>query len=326
MNHVSADLVEPIRPRVLPHPDPDAAPLLAPGHLDALWFQVTGTVCNIRCTHCFISCSPANHSFELMTPEQVARALADSVPLGVREYYFTGGEPFLHPRIVEILSLALDHGPTTVLTNGMLLKRRHVAPLADKAAAVPHSLEFRVSIDGFTAESHDAIRGGGSFEEALAGVELLLDHGFLPIITAVQTWGPGEDPEVFRGFVAMLRARGYANPRVKLLPVLRIGAEADRAGGYRPGERVTQSMMEGFDLDQLICSHARLVTDRGIWVCPILLDAPDGKLSDDLTEAASAPFRLSHAACSTCWQYGAICANPGTLVPEEGMAARPEAS
>ena len=312
------------RPRLGPHTNRDAAPILEPGHLDALWFQVTGTVCNIRCTHCFISCSPTNHSFELMTVEQVARALAESVPMGVREYYFTGGEPFLHPEIVEILSLALDHGPTTVLTNGMLLKERHIAPLAAKAAAVPHSLEFRVSIDGFTAETHDAIRGAGSFEQALGGVELLLAHGFLPIITAVQTWETGEDPYVFRGFVEMLRSRGYRNPRVKLLPVLRIGAEEERTGGYRPSERVTQSMMEGFDLDQLICSHARLVTDRGVWVCPILLDAPDARLADTLTEAARAPFRIGHTACSTCYQYGAICANPGASAPEVAAVARVE--
>ncbi len=31
--------------------------------LDELWFQVSGTLCNLRCTHCFISCSPQNDSF-----------------------------------------------------------------------------------------------------------------------------------------------------------------------------------------------------------------------------------------------------------------------
>ena len=30
--------------------------------MDTLWFQVAGTVCNIACTHCFISCSHTNHS------------------------------------------------------------------------------------------------------------------------------------------------------------------------------------------------------------------------------------------------------------------------
>ena len=123
------------RPRLLPHAEPAGAPVLAPGHLDALWFQVTGTRCNLRCAHCFLSCAPENDAFGLLSVEQIQTRLEESVSLGVREYYFTGGEPFLHPRIVEILTLALSYGPTTVLTNGTLLQPRHFEPLAAAAAA-----------------------------------------------------------------------------------------------------------------------------------------------------------------------------------------------
>ncbi|MGH7556462.1 MAG: radical SAM protein, partial [Gemmatimonadota bacterium] len=98
--------------RFADHPDPDASPVLHPGPLDALWFQVTGTVCNIRCAHCFISCSPTNRSFDYLSMDDVERRLEESLELGVREYYFTGGEPFLHPDIVEILERALARGPT----------------------------------------------------------------------------------------------------------------------------------------------------------------------------------------------------------------------
>ncbi len=306
-------------PRQTPHPEPDAAPFLHTIHLDSLWFQVAGTICNIRCSHCFISCSPSNDAFGLLSVEEVRRRLAESVPLGVCEYYFTGGEPFLHPRIVEILSLALVHGPTTVLTNGMLLKRRHVEPLAKAAATSPYSLEFRVSVDGFDAASHDTIRGPGSFERAIGGVRLLLTNGFLPIVTAVQTWQPEEDSDVFRGFVGLLRGLGYTRPRIKLMPALKIGAEAERSGRYRSSERVTNAMMDGYDAERLLCASARVVTNRGIWVCPILLDAPDGDLGDDLAAAAAAGFRLRHQACYTCWRHGTICANPGASAPEAGV-------
>lgn len=303
-------------PRVAPHRDPEEPPLLEPGHLDALWFQVTGTICNIRCAHCFISCAPDNRAFGLLSVEEVARRLEEGAALGVRETYFTGGEPFLHPDIVEILTRALAWGPTTVLTNGIAVKRRHVGPLSEASAGTPWSLEFRLSIDGFDAATNDAIRGPGAFEGAMRGLGLLLEHGFLPIITAVRTWDEAEDPEVCARFLETLRARGYDRPRLKLLPALRIGAEAERSGGYGPGERVTAGMLEGYDLERLVCARARVVTDRGIWVCPILLDAPDGNLGDDLTAAAATPFRLGHAACHTCWLYGAICANPGGEAPE----------
>ena len=46
--------------------------------LDQLWFQVSGTVCNLRCSHCFISCSPDNHSFWFMTRAEVRSALEES--------------------------------------------------------------------------------------------------------------------------------------------------------------------------------------------------------------------------------------------------------
>ncbi len=307
--------------RFADHADPEATPVLYPGPLDALWFQVTGTVCNIRCAHCFISCSPTNHSFGFLSLDEVERRLAESVELGVREYYFTGGEPFMHPDIVEILTRSIALGPTTVLTNGMLLKPRHALPLARAAAASRYSLEFRVSIDGFDRATHDGLRGEGSFERALAGLELLLAHGFLPIVTAVRTWEPGEEPEVYEGFLRMLRERGYRHPRIKLMPALKIGAEAERSGGYGPGERVTRAMVDGYEPNLLLCSSSRMVTDRGVWVCPILLDAPDGNLGDDLAGAAATPFRLGHSACTTCWLHGAICANPGAAVPEIGISA-----
>ena len=308
-------------PRARSDSDPTASPILEPGHLDALWLQVTGTLCNLRCGHCFISCGPDNRAFGLLSIEDVGRRLEESVGLGVREYYVTGGEPFLHPAIVDILTLALSYGPTTVLTNGTLLKPHHVEILAAAAAASRFSLEFRLSIDGVDSASNDGLRGEGSFERAMEGFDLLVSLGFLPIVTMVRTWEPDAEPEIYRRIVAMLRERGCEKPRVKTMPALRIGAEAERSGGYAADERVVCGMLDDYDLDQLVCAHARVVTDRGIWVCPILLDAPDGDLGDDLTAAARAPFALSHAACHTCWLHGAICSNPGAAAPETPFAA-----
>jgi molybdenum cofactor biosynthesis enzyme MoaA len=309
------------RPRVRSETDPAATPVLEPGHLDALWLQVTGTLCNLRCGHCFISCAPDNRAFGLLSIPEVERRLDESVRLGVREYYVTGGEPFLHPGIVDILTLALAYGPTTVLTNGTLLKPRQVEALAAAAAASRYSLEFRLSIDGPDPAANDALRGAGAFARAMEGFDRLVSHGFLPIVTVVRTWEADAESEVYRRFVALLRERGCAKPRVKTMPALRIGAEAERSGGYRADERVVHGMLEDYDLDQLACAHARVVTDRGIWVCPILLDAPDANLGDDLVAAARAPFALSHAACHTCWLHGAVCANPGAIAPETPFAA-----
>jgi MoaA/NifB/PqqE/SkfB family radical SAM enzyme len=284
------------------------APEVALDHLDDLWFQVGGTLCNLECTHCFISCSPHNHNFGFLGLESVRSALEASVPLGVKEYYFTGGEPFLNRDMVAILELTLQFGPATVLTNGTVFKEEWLTRLAQAERASTYSLEFRVSIDGYTAAENDPVRGAGTFERALAGVGQLLRHGFLPIITVARTRDDQDDGKLFDGFVRLLKSRGYERPRVKILPTLRLGAEVDRQRGYRDEERVTAEMLAGFDRSHLICNHSRVVTDRGVFVCPILIEAPDARLGATLEESLR-PYPLRHHACYTCYQYGALCSN-----------------
>jgi AdoMet-dependent heme synthase len=294
----------------VPLPILDApAPKVLLAHLDQLWFQVAGTLCNLTCHHCFISCSPHNHSFGFLSLDRVRAALDESVALGVKEYYFTGGEPFLNRDLVPMLELTLGYGPATVLTNGTALNDEWLDRLRAAEEASPYSLEFRVSIDGPDAATNDPIRGAGTFDRAMGGVRRLVAAGFLPIVTAA-VMDDGADPgALFDRFVAALKAAGYARPRVKLLPTLRLGAEVERHRGYRADERVTVEMMNGFDAGQLLCSHARIVTDRGVAVCPILIEAPDAHLGPALRDALG-PVALRHHACYTCYQYGSICANP----------------
>jgi uncharacterized Fe-S cluster-containing radical SAM superfamily protein len=291
----------------------DDAPEVPLSALDQLWFQVAGTVCNLRCNHCFISCSPDNHSFWFMSREEVRAALDESVRLGVKEYYFTGGEPFMNVEMLGILEDTLALGPATVLTNATLLPQRTVDGLARLSAATLYSLELRVSIDGVTAEMNDAIRGEGTFDRALDAVARLTAADFLPIITTMQTWEDQATERMLSGFRELLAGVGCDRPRIKILPPLRIGAEARRAGGYRDSERVTREMMRDYPADMLLCSRARLVTHRGVWVCPILLDHPGSRLADSLRSTdAVKPARLSEQACYTCWLHGAICSNlPG---------------
>lgn len=240
--------------------------------------------------------------------EDVEQTLLDAQRLGVKEFYFTGGEPFLNKSLVDMLVRTLDIGPATVLTNGSVLKRKWVERLRAAEKSSLYGLEFRVSIDGPDAETNDPIRGEGTFEQALDGVALLVEHGFLPILTMTRVWDEADDFRVMAQFRNVLAKIGYTRPRIKLLPRLQIGAEAERTRSYGKSDVVTHEMMDGFDELQLLCSSSRLVSDRGVHVCPILLEAPDGLLGQTL-EDAQRPFALSHGACYTCWQYGAICSN-----------------
>lgn len=276
--------------------------------LDALWFQVGGTICNLWCTHCFISCSPENHKFGFMPRQTVRTFLEESKDIGVKEYYFTGGEPFMNREMLGILEDTLAIGPATVLTNGILLQDRVARKLQKIAEGTIYSLELRVSIDGFTAAANDKIRGKGSFDKAIAGVRNLVKYGFLPIITVAQTWEDSETDEVLSAFITMMKGTGYARPRIKIIPPLRIGREKVRNRGYHQYEHLTKEMMLEFDDNLLQCTHSRMVTDKGVYVCPILIDYPEAKISETLKDSFT-PYPLKNQACYTCYISGAICHN-----------------
>ncbi|MEL6821349.1 MAG: radical SAM protein [Calditrichota bacterium] len=295
----------------LTHPD------LHLDSLDNLWFQVSGTLCNIACDHCFISCSPVNHSFEIMSLEEVRGYLEQSVELGVKEYYFTGGEPFINKQMLEILELTLTYGPATVLSNGMLITEKRAKRLQEIEDASQYSLEMRISMDGYTEEMNDAIRGKGVFKKAMAGTRLLYEHGFLPIITITKTWQDHEDERVMDGFVRVLKEHGYERPRLKILPSLKIGKEVARTKGYDKYEYITPEMLEGYDCSQLICSNSRVATNRGIVVCPILLESPTAYMGKTLKESTKS-YNLSEQACYTCYLYGSICTN-ATMGSKEAL-------
>src|SRR4029078_10814735 len=93
--------------------DAPRAPFL---RLSALWIQITGTWCNLECVHCINASGPADPWLKPVPPEVVRRALREAKDLGVREIYFTGGEPFLHAEMLALLGDALEVAPTTVLT------------------------------------------------------------------------------------------------------------------------------------------------------------------------------------------------------------------
>jgi len=282
------------------------APRVALSSLDTLWFQVAGTVCNLACTHCFVSSSPTNRTHEFLSLEAILPYLEEAVTLGVKELYFTGGEPFLNPEMETILEQALRVGPTTVLTNGLLLDPERCRRLSRLAEKTDYSLDFRVSMDGYSPETNDPIRGEGTFERILQGVSNLVEAGLNPVITVTEVYEDNGSASGKERFFELLRDLGVAKPRLKVLPVFQIGAEAERSGAYEAWQRLRDSDTLDEGWSHLQCSSCRMVTDQGVWVCPILVNEPRGKMGQALADTLE-PFALEHPACWTCHVYGVSC-------------------
>jgi len=290
-----------------------AHPRVGLKHLDHLWFQVTGTICNLACSHCFNSSGPGVRTFDFLSREAIESELKQAVRLGVREVFFTGGEPFLHKQLLEFLSLSLQFAPATVLTNGTLIPDRIAESLAEIEKTSRYSLELRISLDGYTREMNDRIRGEGVFNKVLAATARLSRRGLLPLVTIVRTWPENEELSAVAGFLQTLKQAGYSRPRIKVLPPLPLGRELTRLEGTHHETLLTEEMLRGFDHDLLMCSNSRIVTARGVWVCPLLVEEPDARLGDSLGDSVP-DYELRHRACHTCFQYGTFCQNVSETV------------
>jgi len=272
--------------------------------LDTLWFQVAGTLCNLRCTHCFIACSPHNHSHGMLSLATVRRYLKEAEALGVKEYYFTGGEPFMNRELLPILEETLRLGPATVLTNGLFLDAKRCAKLQALQLGAEYSLDLRISVDGWGPDDHDRIRGPGTFSRTMAGVRRLWDAGLNPVLTVTELAEGVASPSGRERFLELLRGMGISKPRLKVLSLFRLGAEERRQRGYHPWERLEPDTK--VDPEQLQCGSGRMVTSQGVYVCPILIDVPGARMGQTLLETLR-PFDLAYPACYTCHVQGVTC-------------------
>lgn len=293
-------------PLLINEPGAGHAPVVPFLRLSALWIQITGTWCNLECTHCINASGPDDPWLKPIAPDVAREAIREADELGVKEIYFTGGEPFLHGEFLALLTDALAVAPTTVLTNGTLIDDAMADRLAALARGAAYSLEIRVSLDDTDPEKNDRVRGAGVFDKAVRAIQLLHERGLLPIVTATEIMshehaGGRGMYERFRGFLAGL---GIEKPRVKIMPVFALG-RSSRGGG----RRLTEEDLEGFDRGTLQCSESRVVADGGVYACPILAGLPGAKLSDGGLEASFRDAPLYHPSCVTCHETGMTCKN-----------------
>jgi MoaA/NifB/PqqE/SkfB family radical SAM enzyme len=283
------------------------APTVAFHHLAALWVQITGTWCNLECVHCINASGPNDPWLKPLDATTVRHAIREALRLGVKEIYFTGGEPFLHREILALLSDALAVAPTTVLTNGTAITEPMADALAALASRTRYSLEIRVSLDDVDREENDRVRGEGAWAKAVRAIERLHARGLLPIVTATEITSEQRSVGLYERFRDFLIGRGIDRPRVKIMPVFALGRQAGRV---RAGdERLTAASLEGFDTRVLQCADTRVVADGGVYACPILAGLEGARLSSGSLEASFQPARLYHAACVTCHRSGMSCRN-----------------
>lgn len=141
----------------------------------AIW-EVT-QACDLACVHFRASAQPDRHPMELSTDE--GKALIDQIAaMNVPVFVLTGGDPIKRPDLFELIGHARSRGVRVSLTPSAtpLLTREIVVRLKEAGLA-----RLAVSMDGASAETHDAFRGmSGSFARTLDAVRWANEIG-LPV-------------------------------------------------------------------------------------------------------------------------------------------------
>lgn len=281
-------------------------------HLETLWFN-TGTRCNLTCENCYIESSPSNDRLAFLEVADVLPFLdeIESEYLPVRTLGYTGGEPFLNPAFMDILTLGLERGmDALVLTNAMRPMQQSAEALLGLKARFGERLMLRVSVDHFDPARHREERGRQSWTPMLRGLRWLSEHGFALSVAGRTRWGDS-DADLRAGYAALFEREG-------------IGIDAEDPAGLilfpemDPAAEVPEITTACWDIlgkspNDMMCASSRMVVRRqdaagpAVLACTLLPYDARFEMGATLVEASS-EVALNHVHCARfCVLGGGSC-------------------
>lgn len=289
-------------------PDGNPRGYIQPQSLRELWFH-TGTACNLSCPFCLEGSKPGDNRLNLIRFQDARPIIEEALDLGVEQFSFTGGEPFVCKDIVHILDYALQHRPCLVLTNATdpLLRRLHeVAPLA----SAKNELSFRVSIDYPDARRHDQDRGEGSFEKSMLAMRRLLGAGF-PISVARQMKKDEDRQAVDAQYRQLFKQQGLPQ-NLLIVPFPDFYPPGAQPSGI---PHITEDCMTRYQdaesRSRFMCAFSKMVVKQDgrmrVYACTLVDDDRDYDQGPSLEEALRERVMLKHHRCFSCFAYGASC-------------------
>ncbi len=284
---------------------------IQPHALRELWFH-TGTACNLACPFCLEGSKPGDGRLERVTLDDVRPFVDEAVALGVEQFSFTGGEPFVVKPFVEILRYASAFRPCLVLTNGTdaVLKRlRQIESLREQ----PHPIAFRVSIDYPDEARHDAGRGAGNFAKSWRALERLHALG-VKVSIARQMARDERTEEVEAAFRELFTRHGLpATTTIVSFP------DFGTPGESREVPFVTEHCMTTYQTEasrrEFMCAFSKMVVKKNgrmrVYACTLVDDDESYDLGGTLAESMPRRVMMRHHRCYSCFKYGSSCSELG---------------
>ena len=280
---------------------------IQPHALRELWFH-TGTACNLACPFCLEGSKPGDDRLGRITLADVKPLIDEAVAIGVEQFSFTGGEPFIVKGFVEILKYASQWRPCLVLTNGTDAVSKRLRQIA-ALRAQPQPVTFRVSIDYADRERHDAGRGAGGFEKSWRTLEALHALGF-KVSVARQVEKTEDAAAVKDAFAALFRTYGLP-PTTTLVGFPDFGLPGARPSVPTVTEHCMTTYQSAETRRAFMCAFSKMAVKKEgrmrVYACTLVDDDPAYDLGGTLAESLPKRVTLRHHRCYSCFAYGASC-------------------
>ncbi|MEW6085708.1 MAG: GTP 3',8-cyclase MoaA [Chloroflexota bacterium] len=188
--------------------------------------------CNLRCVYCMpkegLQWQPRA---DQLSAEEIARVVETAAQGGVKRVRLTGGEPLVHPQVVEIvrrIASIPEIEEVSLTTNAMLLERL-AQPLADAGLK-----RVNISLDSLDADKFKRITRGGDIHRVWRGIAAAERAGLAPLkLNTVIVRGLNADE------LPALAHLTLENPwHVRFIEVMPIGNAQDWGEGFpAPADR-----------------------------------------------------------------------------------------
>lgn len=133
----------------------------------ALW-DITKE-CNISCTHCYNK-ERYNNSIRKSIDSEYIKVIDEIKRNGFERIHFLGGEPLMSHYLLDSIEYATKQGlDTSMVSNGLLLNEVTISKLLKTNLS-----SISISIEGVNSETHDHIRGIGSFDKTIENVKKMI--------------------------------------------------------------------------------------------------------------------------------------------------------
>lgn len=137
--------------------------------------------CNLACVHCYHEHHSNAGNMETADYIEILKQYSQIIQtMGYTgDVILCGGEPLLSKHLPFVLKEIADKYPSYrvgILTNGTIADK--LSPATQGILSRIKQVNFQISLDGPDAQSHDLVRGQGSFDRAIQGMRFLQNLGF----------------------------------------------------------------------------------------------------------------------------------------------------